>query len=122
MNEKIEGFFDICRKRGLRGKPGVVIPRANVQHLMLRADVVAAIRKDSFRIYPIDRIEDGVALMMGAPAGVPGPDGDFPSGSVYRLVAFRLESFAASMRRLVLPTPDGVPRGNGENGGKVAAL
>jgi len=122
VNEKIEGFFDICRKRGLRGKPGVVIPRANVQHLMLRADVVAAIRKDSFRIYPIDRIEDGVALMMGAPAGVPGPDGDFPSGSVYRLVAFRLESFAASMRRLVLPTPDGVPRGNGENGGKVAAL
>jgi lon-related putative ATP-dependent protease len=66
VNEKIEGFFDICKQRGLRGRPGVLIPKANVQHLMLRADVVAAIRKGSFRIYPIDRIEEGVALMMGA--------------------------------------------------------
>ena len=122
VNEKIEGFFDICRKRGLRGKPGVVIPRANVQHLDVacrcgcsdpqRQLQNLSDRPDRRR----GRADDG------APAGVPGPDGDFPSGSVYRLVAFRLESFAASMRRLVLPTPDGVPRGNGENGGKVAAL
>lgn len=99
VNEKIEGFFDICKQRGLRGRPGVLIPRSNVQHLMLRADVVAAIRKGSFRIYPIDRIEDGIALMMGARAGVADPDGEYPSGSVYSLVSLRLDAFAASVRQ-----------------------
>ena len=120
VNEKIEGFFDICKQRGLRGRPGVLIPKANVQHLMLRADVVAAIRKGSFRIYPIDRIEEGVALMMGAPAGVLGPDGEFPSGSVYRLVSLRLDSFAASMRRMALPAPGSVGAGGRDDTDKGA--
>ncbi len=120
VNEKIEGFFDICKQRGLRGRPGVLIPKANVQHLMLRADVVAAIRKGSFRIYPIDRIEEGVALMMGAPAGVLGPDGEFPSGSVYRLVSLRLDSFAASMLRMAPPAPGSVGAGDRDDSGKGA--
>ena len=98
VNEKIEGFFDICKMRGLRGRPGVIIPMANVQHLMLREDVVAAIRKGSFRIYPIERIEDGVALLMGMPAGVAGVDGEYPSGTVYRLVSLRLDRYAATAR------------------------
>lgn len=99
VNEKIEGFFDICKQRGLRGPPGVLIPRSNVQHLMLRADVVAAIRKGSFRIYPIDRIEDGVELMMGMPAGAMCADGQFPSGTVYRLVSLQLDNYAAAVRQ-----------------------
>ena len=121
VNEKIEGFFDICKQRGLRGRPGVLIPKANVQHLMLRADVVAAIRKGSFRIYPIDRIEEGVALMMGAPAGVLGPDGEFPSGSVYRLVSLRLDSFASAMRKTALPPSPpsgGIGAGDRDDAGK----
>jgi len=101
VNEKIEGYFDICKKRGLRGRPGVVIPKANVQHLMLREDVVAAIRKGSFRIYPIERIEEAIELLMGMPAGVIGADGAYPSGTVYRLVSLRLDRFAATARRLV---------------------
>ena len=118
VNEKIEGFFDICKQRGLRGRPGVLIPKANVQHLMLRADVVAAIGKGSFRIYPIDRIEEGVALMMGAPAGVLGPDGEFPSGSVYRLVSLRLDSFASAMRKTAIPASAGIGAGDRDNAGK----
>ena len=118
VNEKIEGFFDICKQRGLRGRPGVLIPKANVQHLMLRADVVAAIGNGSFRIYPIDRIEEGVALMMGAPAGVLGPDGEFPSGSVYRLVSLRLDSFASAMRKTAIPASAGIGAGDRDNAGK----
>lgn len=121
VNEKIEGFFDICKQRGLRGRPGVVIPKANIQHLMLRADVVAAIRKGSFRIYPISRIEEGVALMMGAPAGVAGVDGEFPSGSIYRLVSLRLDGFAATVRRQALHAPGAEDRGIGENENVVTA-
>ncbi|MFT5486020.1 MAG: lon-related putative ATP-dependent protease [Paracoccaceae bacterium] len=119
VNEKIEGFFDICKQRGLRGRPGVLIPKANVQHLMLRADVVAAIRKGSFRIYPIERIEDGVALMMGAPAGVAGADGEFPSGSVYRLVSLRLDAFVASVGRHIFRAPNGASPDGIENQNRV---
>tara|TARA_R110002126_G_scaffold7828_24_gene37902 strand:+ start:11044 stop:13470 length:2427 start_codon:yes stop_codon:yes gene_type:complete len=98
VNEKIEGYFEICRKRGLRGRPGVIIPKANVQHLMLREDVVAAIRRGSFRIYPIERIEEGVELLMGSPAGRAAADGSYPSGSIYKLISLRLDRFAAVAR------------------------
>lgn len=119
VNEKIEGYFDICKQRGLRGKPGVLIPKANVQHLMLRPDVVAAIRKDSFRVYPIDRIEDGVALMMGAPAGIAGADGEYPSGSIYRLVSLRLDAFVASVRRQAVNVPGSEGGRQGDDGNSV---
>ena len=119
VNEKIEGYFDICKQRGLRGKPGVLIPKANVQHLMLRPDVVAAIRKDSFRVYPIDHIEDGVALMMGAPAGIAGADGEYPSGSIYRLVSLRLDAFVASVRRQAVNVPGSEGGRQGDDGNNV---
>lgn len=121
VNEKIEGFFDICKQRGLRGRPGVLIPRSNVQHLMLRADVVEAIRKGSFRVFPIDRIEDGVALMMGAPAGVAGPDGEYPSGSVYRLVSLRLDAFADTLRYQALGALKAASSSHGDSAPGVAA-
>lgn len=101
VNEKVEGYFEICRKRGLRGKPGVIIPKSNVQHLMLRDDVVAAIRKGSFRIYPIERIEEGVELLMGMEAGKAGTDGRYPSGTIYRLVSLRLDRFAVTARKQI---------------------
>jgi lon-related putative ATP-dependent protease len=110
VNEKIEGYFDICRQRGLRGRPGVIIPKANVQHLMLRSDVVAAVRKGSFRIYPIERIEEGVELLMGMPAGVEGAAGAFPTGTVYRLISLRLDRFAATARQMIQATATGAIR------------
>ncbi|MGB5949456.1 MAG: AAA family ATPase [Parvibaculum sp.] len=99
VNDKIEGFFDICMRRGLTGDQGVLIPAANVKHLMLRQDVVDAVERGMFAIYPIERIEDGVELLMGCPAGERGPDGTFPQGSVYARAEARLAAFAENQRR-----------------------
>ncbi|MGZ5876707.1 MAG: Lon protease family protein [Bradyrhizobium sp.] len=94
VNEKIEGFFDICRSRGLTGSQGVLIPKANVQHLMLRQDVIDACTAKSFFIYPIGSIDGGVALLTGCPAGKRESDGLFADGSINRLVEDRLKSYA----------------------------
>jgi predicted ATP-dependent protease len=93
-NEKIEGFFDICRKRGLTGTQGVLIPRSNVQHLMLRQDVIDACIERQFAIYPVATIDEGIALLTGTPAGERIGEGGYPSGSVNRLVEDRLRGFA----------------------------
>ncbi|MBW8269285.1 Lon protease family protein [Caldovatus aquaticus] len=100
VNEKIEGFFEVCRARGLTGTQGVVIPHANVQHLMLHADVVEACAAGRFAIYPVRRIDEAAALLTGRPAGVRGPDGAYPEGSVNRLVEERLRRFAAARRAM----------------------
>ena len=78
VNEKIEGFFDICNARGLTGTQGVLIPEANAQHLMLRDDVVAACAAGRFAIYPVRSIDEGIALLTGMPAGERGADGQYP--------------------------------------------
>jgi len=100
VNEKIEGFFDLCQKRGLTGDQGVVIPTANVQHLMLREDVVEACQAGTFRIYAVDHVDQAIELFTGRPAGERGADGLFPEGSVNRAVEERLIGFAK--RRLAL--------------------
>jgi len=93
-NEKIEGFFDICRKRGLTGTQGVLIPSANVQHLMLRRDVIEACAAGKFSIYLITTIDEGIELLTGRPAGERASDGLYPSQSINRLVEDRLHEFA----------------------------
>jgi lon-related putative ATP-dependent protease len=98
VNEKIEGFFDICAKRGLTGTQGVLIPQANVQHLMLRQDVIDACAAGRFGVYPIAAISEGMALLTGLAAGERNADGNYPSGSVNRRVEDRLRAFA-SIRR-----------------------
>ena len=94
VNEKIEGFFDICRMRGLTGTQGVLIPIANVQHLMLRCDVIEACSAGKFFIYPITMIDQGVELLTGRPAGERGSDAHYPAQSLNGLVEDRLHSFA----------------------------
>jgi lon-related putative ATP-dependent protease len=92
-NEKIEGYFDICNARGLTGTQGVMIPASNAQHLMLRGDVVAACSAGKFSIWPIETIDQGIALLTGHPVGECSADGTYPAGSVNRAVADRLEQF-----------------------------
>lgn len=99
MNEKIEGFFDVCRGRGLTGKQGVLIPVSNVKHLMLRHDVVEACRAGQFAIYPITTIDEGIALLTGAPAGARAADGSYPEGTINRRVDERLQAFAEARRK-----------------------
>ena len=69
VNEKIEGFFDVCRLQGLTGTQGVCLPRANVRHLVLRPDVIEAVRAGQFHVWAIDTIDEGIALLTGLPAG-----------------------------------------------------
>jgi predicted ATP-dependent protease len=90
VNEKIEGFFDICAARGLTGEQGVLIPAANVKHLMLRRDVVEAAELGRFRIYAVENVDQSIALLTGVPAGDADASGKYPEGSVNRRVAARL--------------------------------
>ncbi|HTO58914.1 MAG TPA: ATP-dependent protease, partial [Pseudomonadales bacterium] len=96
-NEKIEGFFDLCKARGLDGH-GVLIPRDNVQHLMLRADVVEAVRRGEFRVYGIGTIDEAIALLTGVAAGTRGADGAYPAGTVNGAVEAALTDFATARR------------------------
>jgi lon-related putative ATP-dependent protease len=98
VNEKIEGFFDLCRARGLTGEEGVLLPRSNVPHLVLRDDVVEAIAAGRFRLYPVETIDQGIELLTGQEAGAAGRDGTFPPGSFNARVAERLEAFAQRAR------------------------
>jgi predicted ATP-dependent protease len=94
VNEKIEGFFDLCKARGLTGGQGVLIPAANVKHLMLRHDVVDAVAAEQFAVYPIATVDEGIELLTGVPAGEPDDEGVYPDGPVNRLVADRLAEMA----------------------------
>jgi lon-related putative ATP-dependent protease len=93
-NEKIEGFFDVCKARGLTGDQGVLVPRANVQHLMLREDVVEAVKAGKFTIHAVDTIDQGIEILTGVKAGTRGEDGEFEAGSINRKVEEKLRSFA----------------------------
>jgi lon-related putative ATP-dependent protease len=96
VNEKIEGFFDVCDKRGLTGTQGVLIPKANVDHLVLREDVVEAAAAGKFFIYPVETIDEGIALLTGREAGERDAEGAYPEDSINGLVEARLTAFAAA--------------------------
>lgn len=90
VNEKIEGFFDICAARGLTGDQGVVIPAANIKHLMLRQNVIAAAEAGQFHIYAVDNVDQAINLLTGLPAGEADVNGAYPEGSLNQRVAVRL--------------------------------
>ena len=98
VNEKIEGFFDVCAASGLTGDQGALVPASNVKHLMLRADVVEAAEKGLFHVWPIETVDEAVELLTGLPAGERGEDGRYPEGTVNRRVDDRLAAFAEKAR------------------------
>ena len=98
VNEKIHGFYDICRMTGLTGHQGVVIPRLNKRDLMLRKDVVESIEAGRFHIYAVDTIDQGIELLTGRKAGTADADGGFPDGTVHNLVNDKLERFAEALK------------------------
>jgi lon-related putative ATP-dependent protease len=107
VNQKIEGFFHLCRQRGLTGSQGVLIPEANVQHLMLRDDVIDACRAGRFAIYPVREIDHGIGLLTGVEAGERGSDGAFTAGSINARVEERLREFAKARRKLASESDGG---------------
>ncbi len=94
VNEKIEGFFDVCNVVGLSGDQGVMIPASNVKHLMLREDVVEAVDAGTFHIYPITTVDEGISLLTGKEAGEPDESGQFPEDTVNGAVQRRLKQLA----------------------------
>jgi len=100
VNEKIEGFFDLCQAAGLSGRQGIVIPRANVGHLMLREDVVEAVAAGRFHIHAYASVDEAAALMTGLAAGAQGKDGAYPPDSLNGRVAAGLDAFAKEAIRL----------------------
>ena len=103
VNEKIEGFFDLCAARGLTGEQGVLIPATNVKHLMLDRRVREAVAEGRFSVHAIATIDQGIALLTGLPAGERGPDGRFPEGSVNARVEARLLALAEARRSFAAP-------------------
>ncbi len=98
VNEKIEGFFDVCRAKGLTGDQGVIIPHQNVSHLMLRKDVVAAVAEGKFHIFPIKTIDGGIEILTGVKAGKRKKDGNFEADTVNNLVDNELQRLAMSWK------------------------
>ena len=98
VNQKIEGFFDVCKSKGMTGTQGVIIPHQNVEDLMLRQDVVEAVREGKFRIYSIKTIDQGIEILTGVRAGKRKEDGTFEEGSVNYLVDKKLREFAQKWR------------------------
>jgi len=100
INEKIEGFFDVCRARGLTGRHGVMIPETNARHLMLREDVVEAVQAGTFHVHAVGTVDEGLEILCGRPAGERQPDGRFPEGSLNAAVEQALEENVERLKTL----------------------
>jgi lon-related putative ATP-dependent protease len=100
VNEKIEGFFQICQARGLTGSQGVLIPAANVKNLMLRSEVRDAVGKELFHVYAVQNVDQAMEILCGLPSGEAGPDGSFPDGSFNQRVSARLADLAEKRRKM----------------------
>jgi lon-related putative ATP-dependent protease len=98
VNEKIEGFFDVCKEGGLTGEQGVLIPRTNVKNLMLRTDVVEAVEAGQFHVHSVETVDDAIELLTGTAAGIRDEAGQFADGSINQRVEARLTSFAENTR------------------------
>jgi lon-related putative ATP-dependent protease len=94
VNEKVEGFYDLCKVKGFTGKQGVIIPKSNVKNLMLREDVVEAIKEGRFHIYPVGNIDQGIEVLTGVPAGEPDDKGKYPEDTINYMIQKRLDKMA----------------------------
>jgi predicted ATP-dependent protease len=98
VNHKIEGFFHCCKAAGLTGSQGVMIPDSNVKDLMLRKDVLDAVKAGQFHIYSVKTIDQGIEILTGMPAGEQKPDGSYPEGTINQLVNKKLEELARGLK------------------------
>jgi ATP-dependent Lon protease len=104
VNEKIEGFFDVCKAKGLTGNQGVIIPHQNVQNLMLRKEIIDTVSEGKFHIYPVETIDQGIEILTGAQAGKKLKDGTFPKDTLNYLVDQELQRLAKSWKTFSAPS------------------
>jgi len=103
VNAKIEGFYEVCKAKGLTGDQGVMIPATNVRHLMLKPEVIDAVREARFHVWPVDNVDQGIELLTGVPAGEQREDGTYPEGTVHYLVDTRVRALAESAKEFAAP-------------------
>ncbi|NMW20211.1 MAG: AAA family ATPase [Chlorobiaceae bacterium] len=106
VNEKIEGFFDLCKARGLTGKHGVVIPASNVNNLMLRHDVVEAVREGLFSIFPVSNVDEGIEILTDIPAGELDKNGHYPPDTINGMAVARLNEMAEKLKKFISSSSD----------------
>nr|BAL57389.1 ATP-dependent protease [uncultured Acetothermia bacterium]BAL58905.1 ATP-dependent protease [Candidatus Acetothermum autotrophicum] len=99
VNEKIDGFFKVCKAHGLTGEQGVIIPEQNIDNLMLRQEIIDAVQKKQFHIYAVKTVEEGLEILTGLKAGERGPDGTFPEGTIYARVEARLREIQKNLNQ-----------------------
>jgi predicted ATP-dependent protease len=105
VNEKIEGYFDVCNTRGLDGSHGVIIPASNVKDLMLRHDVVHAVKDGKFHVYPISNVDEGIEILTGMKAGAADTQGNYPKDTFNALVMQKISETVELRKRLSVPPP-----------------
>jgi predicted ATP-dependent protease len=98
VNEKIEGFFEVCKAKGLTGEQAVMIPESNVQNLMLKEEVLDSVKAGQFNIYSVKTIDEGIEVLTGVPAGQRRPDGTYEEGTVYYRVDKALQEMAEKLK------------------------
>ncbi|MFB3889843.1 MAG: AAA family ATPase [Candidatus Bathyarchaeia archaeon] len=109
VNEKIEGFYEVCKAKGLTGKQGVMIPESNTQNLMLKEEIVEAVQAGKFHIYSVETIDEGIEVLTGKKAGVRGKDGKFEEDTVNALVDKRFREMADKLAKFAAPTTEEKP-------------
>lgn len=100
VNEKIEGFYHVCKIKGLTGKQGVMIPEANVKHLMLKEEVIEAVRKGKFNIWAVSTVDEGIEILTGKKAGEKNKTGAYPKGTINYLVDKKLKEYSDKFSKL----------------------
>ncbi len=100
VNEKIEGFYQICKMRGLTGEHGVIIPRQNIRNLHLNDEVIESVKNGKFHVYAIDTVEQGIEILTGVPAGKKDKNGGFPAGTINYLAYEKLKKYAKNAEKL----------------------
>ncbi|MCI0331060.1 MAG: AAA family ATPase [candidate division Zixibacteria bacterium] len=103
VNEKIEGHYELCKAKGLNGSQGAMIPASNVEHLMLKEEVLQAVKAKKFRAWGVKTVEEGIEVLTGVPAGKRGKDGKYPAGTVNFLVEKRLKEFGEYLKETSPP-------------------
>ncbi len=102
VNYKIEGFYAVCKAKGLTGTQGVIIPKTNERHLMLKDEVVEAVREGTFRIWSVENVDQGIEILTGVAAGERLPDGSYPEGSVNFLVDRKLLEMVENLKKFAV--------------------
>ena len=100
VNQKVEGFFEVCREKGLTGKQGVMIPGANTKNLMLKREVIRAVKQKKFHIYQVSSVEEGIEILTGMPAGKADKKGNYPEGTVYGAVQKKLRHYLECSKKI----------------------